>query len=429
MKRGSSAGVKDTGVKAKGPVVEVTVRGIAAGGSGIADLPDGRVVFVPRTAPGDRVSIQVERSKPRWAIASLCAVLEKGAERRDALCALYDSCGGCQLQHLPYAKQLEWKARFVQDALARIGGLGPLDALEVVPSPLEIEYRNRVTFTLRRLQGGRVVAGFHALGRPAHVIDVRAECVLPRAELVRAWRTLRSAWGQAARLLPDGGRLRLTLRESAAGVTLLVEGGVAGWSGVPLAEAVPALVAVWHRPGDERGAPRLVAGAEDGGSTAFTQVNSEAAALLVDHVLDRAGSPARIVDAYSGAGRYARPLAERGSQVTGIELDPVACADARRGAPTGLVVLEGRVEDLLEDALPCDLLIANPPRAGLDPETLRVLGAHPPERLIYVSCDPATLARDVSELSQVYAPESVRCFDLFPQTAHVETVLVLARKA
>ncbi|SVB12783.1 uncharacterized protein METZ01_LOCUS165637, partial [marine metagenome] len=103
--------------------IDVTVRGIAAGGSGVADLPDGRVVFVPRTAPGDRVSINIDRAKPRWARGSVQQVLEPGADRRKPLCTLYDDCGGCQLQHISYESQVEWKGRIVADALTRIGGL------------------------------------------------------------------------------------------------------------------------------------------------------------------------------------------------------------------------------------------------------------------------------------------------------------------
>jgi 23S rRNA (uracil1939-C5)-methyltransferase len=408
---------------------DVTVRAIAAGGSGVADLPDGRVVFVPRTGPGDHVRVRIERSKPRWAIASLTKVLQPGNERRDALCTLYDTCGGCQLQHLPYERQLEWKSRIVRDALVRIGGLASADLPEVMPSPLETGYRNRITFTLRRLPGGRVVAGFHALHRPTHVVEVVGECILPHPALLDAWRALRSAWGAGAQLLPPGGRLRLTLRDDAGKVTLVVEGGGSGWSAAELASAVPTLASIWHRAGEEEGEPTLLSGSAESGSTAFVQVNPEAAALLIAHVLKAAGGPAgKVVDAYCGTGEYARSLAERGWDATGIEADPAACATARRGAPAGCVVLEGRVENLLESALPADLLIVNPPRAGLDPEVVRIVAAEPPRRLIYVSCDPATLARDVAGLGSAYAPASMRCFDLFPQTAHVETVLVFEAK-
>jgi 23S rRNA (uracil1939-C5)-methyltransferase len=405
--------------------VDVTVRAIAAGGSGVADLPDGRVVFVPRTAPGDRASVQIEKSKPRWATASLCELIEPSRERRDAPCVLYDSCGGCQLQHLPYALQLEWKARFVQDALVRIGGIEVPDLPSMVASPRETHYRQRITFALRRLGGGRVIAGFHALDRPGRIVDVHAECLLPRPRLVDAWTTLRSAWGERARLLPRGERLRLTLRDDPGGVVLVIEGGEVGWSAEPLLQAAN-LAAIWHRPGEPAGRPRLLAGTADAGSPAFTQVNADVATAIVDHVVELAGEPGAAVDAYAGTGEYAARMVERGWRATAIELDPEACAAARRVAADRFAVLEGRVEDRLAEALPAELVILNPPRAGVVPRVAELLLEHAPARIVYVSCDPATLARDVALLASAYRTTSVRCFDLFPQTAHVETVVALA---
>jgi 23S rRNA (uracil1939-C5)-methyltransferase len=138
------------------------------------------------------------------------------------------------------------------------------------------------------------------------------------------------------------------------------------------------------------------------------------------------------VDAYCGDGAYALPLGRAGWRVTGIEQGPAACAAARARATAegleGVTVREGPVEHLLEAALPSELLIVNPPRAGLAPEVVLMVAERRPRRVVYVSCDPATLARDVAGLSSVYAVESIRCFDLFPQTAHVETVLALARR-
>jgi 23S rRNA (uracil1939-C5)-methyltransferase len=409
------------------PLLAVTVRAIAAGGAGVADLPDGRVVFVPRTAPGDLASIHIERTKSRWASATLRAVIEPGPDRREPLCDLYAVCGGCQLQHLPYERQLEWKGRFVSDALTRIGGLTGIGAPAVEASPHETRYRNRVTFTLRRLRGGRVVAGFHALDRPTHVIDVAGQCVLPRSVLQEAWQSLRASWGLGARLLPAGGRLRLTLREDAGGVTLVVEGGDAAWSGTELAEAMPQLGAIWHRAGDGAKEASLVTGRPEAGATAFAQVNPEVAARLVAHVVASAGEGERAVDAYCGAGEYGRRLAESGWSVTGIERNPDACEAARRDATGDFDMLEGAVEDRLREALPADVLIVNPPRSGLASRVVDIVADSGVHRLVYVSCDPATLARDVRALAAGYAIESVRSFDLFPQTAHVETVLVLGR--
>jgi 23S rRNA (uracil1939-C5)-methyltransferase len=397
------------------------------------------VVFVPRTAPGDRASVRIERSKPRWATGSLRALLDASPERRPAPCLLYDVCGGCQLQHLPYERQLEHKARFVKDALERIGKVHLADIPPITGSPRETRYRNRIAFSLRRLRSGRVVAGFHQLDRPDRLVDVHSECLLPREALLEAWVGLRSAWGEGARLLPADEQLRLTLREDPGGIVLVVEGGTLSWSAEPLLEATD-LAAIWQRPGEERTGARLKAGSSDAGSPSFAQVNAEVAELMGEHVLalvaaeDEAATTERpsaahtAVDAYSGAGHYARRLAAAGWTVMAIELDPAACDAARKASASSYVVLEGRVEDRLVEALPAHLTIVNPPRSGLGPEVVRTLLDQPPARLVYVSCDPATLARDVAALQAGYDVRSVACFDLFPQTAHVETVLALRRR-
>jgi 23S rRNA (uracil1939-C5)-methyltransferase len=152
----------------------------------------------------------------------------------------------------------------------------------------------------------------------------------------------------------------------------------------------------------------------------------------VEHVLALAdagaGPPKTAVDAYSGVGQYARSLVAAGWSITAIELDTAACAAARQASSAGYTLLEGRVEERLAEALPADLLIVNPPRAGLGTDVVRSILDEPPERIVYVSCDPATLARDVAALSSSYEMGSIECFDLFPQTAHVETVLAMSRR-
>jgi 23S rRNA (uracil1939-C5)-methyltransferase len=134
-----------------------------------------------------------------------------------------------------------------------------------------------------------------------------------------------------------------------------------------------------------------------------------------------------VVDAYCGVGTYARELARRGAEVTGIEVDPAACAAAWNDAPDTLSIVQGRVEERLAAVLPTDLLILNPPRSGVHNSVPDVIRASAPGRVIYVSCDPATLARDVARLIDAYTLVEIQAFDFFPQTAHVETVAVLAR--
>jgi 23S rRNA (uracil1939-C5)-methyltransferase len=415
--------------------VDVTIDAIAAGGDGVGRLDDGRVIFVPRTAPGDRLRARVVRDRGSWLRGEGVEWSVRAAERRDPTCPHFDRCGGCQLQHLPYRVQLDAKGRRIGDALRRIGGLDLADP-EVEAAPDEYGYRNRMTFALRRLRGGRVVAGLHDRERPAHILDVAGECALPEPRVRDAWEALRSAWGAGARALPGGGTLRLTIRAVEGGALLAVDGG-SGWSGAPeLRERVPELRAIWHRP--DRGAWSLRAGGAETfdtvagqrfrvGPDAFAQVNGAMAERLQRAVLQEMGRVpgARIVDAYCGVGLYGRRLAAHGARVRGIELDAAAARVAADGAPDGFSVVEGAVEDHLESALPADRVIVNPPRAGLHERVPEVLREARPERIVYVSCDPATLARDLGRLGPGFEVRRVAAFDLFPQTAHVETVVTV----
>ena len=417
-----------------GDRVRVRVRALASGGAGVADLPDGRVAFVHRTAPGDMVEARIVRLRPRWGEAELVDVIEPGPGRVEPPCPLYHACGGCVLQHLSYAEQLRWKHRFVADAMARIGGVdAPLP--DVTPSPRETGYRNRMTFTIRSLRGGRMVAGLHGLRDPDRIVDVGAECLLPEAPVVRAWQALRAAWEDGARPLPAARELRVTLRALDAGVILVVKGGANGWDPAPLLERAPDLVGVWHQAEGEPDPVRVAGDAVQEswgeehvpvGGHAFLQVNRAAAEPLVAHVLAQAGRPGRAVDAYCGVGVYGRALARRGWTVDGIELDAAACGAARHGAPAGFTVHAGRVEERLPALLPTDLLVLNPPRAGLHEEIPTALRSRRPALTVYVSCDPATLARDLRRLAGAFRLTALRSFDLFPQTGHVETVAVLS---
>ncbi|MGD8279373.1 MAG: hypothetical protein PVH00_15150, partial [Gemmatimonadota bacterium] len=306
----------------------------------------------------------------------------------------------------------------------------------VEPSPDELGYRNRMSFTLRRLGSNRVIAGLHGLEDPLRLIEVDSQCLLPEPAVARAWVGLRRAWGRNAQRLPAGRELRLTLRGTKDGrVTLLIDGGFGAGRPDELLERVDELVSIRQRP-ETGSALRILAGSSptvdawagdevEVSGAAFLQVNRRAAAALEDWVGERVG-PAdglRITDAYCGIGVHGRRLAGRGARVTGIEMDPAAVAEARRLAAGSMTFLEGRVEHRLAEMLPADVVILNPPRTGLHRDVSRALAQIAPRRIVYVSCDPATLARDLGRIGTAFRVVSVRCFDLFPQTAHVETVV------
>ena len=421
-------------------VVTLQIDDLSSAGAGVGRAEDGRAVFVPRTVPGERVTARIEREHRTWARAGLVEVLEASPDRREPRCPLFDRCGGCQLQHVDYARQLSWKGDRIGEALARLGGL-EVGAVEVEPSSQEFGYRNRVSFTLRRTRGTRVYAGFHELGQPGRIVDVRGECFLPERGILPVWLALRSAWGERARQLPPGRELRLTLRSTGDGVALLIEGGRVGNRDADhagqLVEDIAELRAIWHRP-EQADGTLLLAGERavvdqwfgetfELESSAFLQVNRGGAAAVHEAVLEALGDPTglSVVDAYAGVSAYGRRLVREGARVVAIELDPAAARVAGRGAPEGLRIECGRVEELLSDHLPADRVILNPPRSGVEAAVADVLVAQPVPRLIYVSCDPATLARDLARLTAAYTIRSVRGYDLFPQTSHVETVVTL----
>jgi 23S rRNA (uracil1939-C5)-methyltransferase len=431
-----------------GVVVELEVESVAVGGDGVAREPDGRVVFVPRTAPGDRVLARFTEEHGSWARAHVMRVLEAGPRRTSPPCPYYSACGGCQLQHLGYTGQLEAKRRAVGDAVERIGGR-TVEVAETVAAERTLEYRNRVAFTLRRGPDD-VDAGYHQWDRPDRLVDV-SQCPLAEPPVNRAWKQLRSGWGQEAERLPPGDELRLTVRASAAGrVTLLVEGGGGGGGSDPgspeaVSAAVEGLSGYFWRP--EGGSRRLLAGEPEmeeswGGfdlrlpPEVFLQVNRTMSERiersLDDEIEERAGGPEglRILDLYAGVGTRALRWAAAGAEVEACEADEEAVAagrEASRALGLPATLHAATVEDHLERLLPADLAVVNPPRTGLSRAVAERLAGARLDALVYVSCDPATLARDLDRLGDRWTVASLRPFDAFPQTAHVETTAWLER--
>jgi 23S rRNA (uracil1939-C5)-methyltransferase len=409
----------------------VRIGSLAAGGDGVGHLADGITAFVPRTAPQDRVEILRARRHKRHARALEWRVVEPGPGRVEPRCRHYerDGCGGCQWQHLSSEAQAAAKARIVGDALRRIGHLEVTDPA-VAPSPRPFGYRATITLTVRWGPGGPT-AGFHHHQHPERVFPL-ARCEIAREEINVLWEALRPSLAA----LPHGADVRLKLRVAPdGGLHAVVGGGEGAWTTpTPLVEAAAArglALTIWWEP--TGGALRRLAGPEaDRGAVAFEQVNPEVASALRAAVLDAVppGAVGRALDLYAGAGEIAVALAARGWEVALVETNEAAVARAgerARREGVSLRAIAARVEDLLPALLPAALVVANPPRTGLDERVTAALAARPPERLVYVSCDPATLARDLRRLDADTGGLAVTCYDMFPQTSHVETVAVLDR--
>jgi 23S rRNA (uracil1939-C5)-methyltransferase len=409
---------------------ELVIDSIAAGGDGVA-RSNGVVVFVPRTAPGDRVRVSLDARK-RFARGTLTDLLVPSTERVEPLCYHYrvDRCGGCQLQHMRYDAQIEAKRAIIRDSLSRIGKRA-VDPPEIVNSPQQWRYRRKLTLAMRRRAGSRDdwVFGLHPHDDPVAIFQL-ADCPITDERVVNIWRDVM----EARSLFPDADELRASVRLLDDGAAIVMEGGNTWPERSAFFARVESARALWWRPahrprmlvaeryGDERRGRGAVA------SASFVQVNPEVARLLHDYViaLVHRRRPQTVIDAYAGAGATAIPIAERGARVVAIEADADAAARCASILPSGSRAVADRVEHVLGDLLPADVVIVNPPRLGLHERVSALLDAASPApaALVYVSCDPATLGRDLARLPR-YRIESLRAFDMFPQTAHVETVCEL----
>jgi 23S rRNA (uracil1939-C5)-methyltransferase len=407
--------------EAGGPV---TVRGIAAGGDGVATLPDGRTVFIPRAAPGDQLRLRDVRLHARFARADIGEVLEPGSGRVMPPCPHYvaDRCGGCQVMHLSAATQRSVKARIAGDALRRIGGFDVADP-DVTPSPVEFGYRTKVTYTMQR---GRM--GFHPLNEPARVFDVH-ECLIADPEL----RRLHAALHDARSVLPqDGARIVLRIdRAQARHVIVRTVEGDAWTGGKALQRALTAAgiaTVIWWHP--ERGKPRVVAGSDTPSpATVFEQVHPAMGILVRQVAIASAAvvSGTHAWDLYAGVGDTTLALAQRGATVDSVEVDPRAVAVAEKAGPSGPRRHVGLVEEVVRTLPAPEVVLTNPPRTGMAPTVAATLAGSGARRIVYISCDAATLARDLRRMSESYTLSSVRVFDQFPQTAHLECVAVMDR--
>lgn len=455
---------------APGDTVDVAIDRIAHGGDGVGRA-DGLVVFVPRTAPGDRARVRLTERHPRWARGRIEALLEPSELRVTPGCAVYDRCGGCQLQHLPIDVQRAAKADAVADALERIAGRTPPGPVECRPAAEPWHYRRRSVLTWR-VAGTRLALGFHAWDDPAAVVPL-VECPITDPAANRALAGLADGLARALGLegtapagepVPpgDGPEGRLGVRvlpdgalDAAALSTGAVDAGVfAGDADTArrlaesCAEASGLAVTwgVWRPPAPlalAPGAPRLETRFDyrglrlRAGFDAFLQADLHAAERLYDAVLEALDvAPGdRVVDGYAGIGVVTSHLSAAGARVTAVESHPGAASDLRAnaaaaeaagGAPVHVLEIPAERMDWAKPRPKA--VVLNPPRGGCPPRALASIGRSTAERIVYVACDPATLARDVKRLGPAWHLDAVTAYDLFPQTAHVETVARLSRR-
>jgi 23S rRNA (uracil1939-C5)-methyltransferase len=412
----------DAGAKRSSSVTAVRILRLAAGGDGVGRLPGGKTVFVPRTAPGDLVELSEVREHKRFARARLGRVVEPSPLREDARCPHYvvDECGGCQLQHLEYPAQLTARQSFVGDALRRLGKRQVPDP-PVVPAAQTYDYRTKLT--LHVTSGARRI-GLHRYDRPGQVFDL-VWCHITVPELMTMWQTVR----KLRTLLPPAlEQVVLRLDRSGGRHLLLRVGKSEVWAGAKRLfremEHDGVLATVWWQP--EGGAARAVAGAGEAyPATVFEQVHPEMGDRVREFAVQQLGdvSGRRVWDLYAGIGETTERLVSQGAAVESVELDRRAVAEAEARGPVARRH-SGRAEDILRELKPPDMVIVNPPRTGMDERVTNELERLLPRRLVYISCDPATLARDLQRLPS-FDLKLVQAFDLFPQTTHVETVAVL----
>ncbi|HEX4575308.1 MAG TPA: TRAM domain-containing protein [Gemmatimonadales bacterium] len=405
----------------------VAISAIAAGGDGVGRLDDGRAVFVPRTAPGERVRLRegVKLHK-HFAKGELAEVVAPGAARVTPPCPHYvqDRCGGCQLQHLTYDAQLAAKRAIVGDALRRIGKLDVADP-EIVEAVDEWRYRARLTLVVAGSRAQARAIGLHPYDQPGRVFAL-TDCPVTDFRLMALWREVRHHLA----LLPAR-LLGLTLRlDRAGGRHVIAQSAGEPWLDAErLRRALPAgdPVTCWWQPAE--GAARVVAGAVTGfPATGFEPVNPSMDLLARRWAVEQVGDVrgAVVWDLYGGIGDTALELAERGAQVVSVDADEKAIDWAgRRPAARPVRFIAGRAADVLPTLPDPAAVVVQPPARGLDWNvTLRLTG-QPVGRLVYVSSDPATLARDLARLSVNYRVAHVRAFDMSPQTAEVATVVAL----
>lgn len=412
----------------KSDIQILTFTGMAHGGEAVGRAQDGRVVFVPYAIAGETARVELVETKRGFARGRIIELLEASPDRATPRCPHFpttalggevNGCGGCQWQHIGYDAQLKFKTDIVREQFARVAKMPGANVLSIIPARREWFYRNNMQFVLN--QEGALCL----IAPDSHTPVPIRECFIMHPALGEMFKTLEldpdSFTGVTLRVGENTGEQFIVLESDDPEVPEIETDEPVSIAFTCGDETVP-LVGKTHL------SERVGARTFEVSPNAFFQVNTEMAQellRLVENILAPRATDV-LLDAYGGAGLFGLSLASRAARVVEIEENPAALEDARvNAADLGNVEFhEGRVEHILPKLdTKIDLAVVDPPRAGLDRFALDALAAKRPRTLAYVSCDPATLARDAARLvQQGFALESVQPVDMFPQTYHIECV-------
>jgi 23S rRNA (uracil1939-C5)-methyltransferase len=409
-------------------MIELELNGMAHGGEAVGRW-EGKAVFVPYAIPGELVKVEIVRDKGRYARARLLDVVRPSPERVTPRCPHappHGRCGGCHWQHIAYEAQLRFKADTVRQQVQRLGSMAAPPPVTTLPSPSAWQYRNHVEFSLT--PEGRL-GFFDPAGR--RVVPIR-QCQLLEPALAEIFEAM---------TLDTPGLTRLGLRKGSADDDVMLTFESQDDELPALETDLPLSACLLTQSGEliqflgnAQIEFRVSSFEFHVSPPTFFQVNTAQAERLLslaNEFLDLGGGET-VLDAYCGAGLFTAALAERAGQVVGIEASPWACRDFEQNLAgvDNVTLIEAEVGQALPELEGrFDAVVLDPPRGGCEPGVIEALVDKAPRHIVFVSCDPATLARDLKHLLQAgYRLERLQALDMFPQTFHVETCAKLVRK-
>ncbi len=446
----------------QGQTVELEITDLNTSGEGVG-RHEGRVVFVPNTVTGDRVCAKIIQSRAKFARGRVERLLATSTHRIRPNCIVADKCGGCHWQHIDPVYQREAKLQQVIQAFQRIGGLSDIEVQPILHTSNVLNYRNKSTYPLARSTTGQVQAGYYRQGSHKLVnlnqCPVQDERLHPLLREVkqdiqeRGWSIYNEASHQgklrhlSLRIGSNTGEMLLTLVTTDQNLLSIKEQAqiwldkYPGLAGVCLNINSDRTNAILGKEtitvAGKSYLREIFAGVElEIAADTFFQINTNAAELLFQAIIEQLNLTGNetVIDAYCGIGTFSLPLAQRVRQVTGIEVSAASIQQAQNNALlnhiNNVTFCIGKVKNVIEQIEPQpDIFILDPPRKGCDLQVIKALLNLQPSKIVYISCKPATLARDIKLLSQsgIYQPVYVQPADFFPQTTHVECFAILSR--